>query len=88
MSYEGFSFQHHRAIMASLATEEAVPIAHNTITMRSRPARVRKFSDMEIAMLQESLRRNGDLPAWYYDDTYDDRNDPTYWELMTTGGLR
>lgn len=65
-------------------------IPYNTMPLRGLPAFARKFTDIEIVMVRERLGRTGPMPAWYYDDSYDepDPNAPTFYEAMLGGDLR
>lgn len=58
--------------------------------LRGLPRGLLRFTDMEIVMIRERLGRNSPMPAWYYDDSYDepDPNAPTFYEAMLGGDLR
>ncbi len=47
-------------------------IPHNTMPLRGLPRGLIKFTDMEVVMIREALGRNSPMPAWYYDDSYDE----------------
>lgn len=65
-------------------------IVHNTMTLRGLGPKRFKFTSAEEELLRDSLRRNGQPPAWYYGDSYDepDANAPTFYEAMMAGDLR